>query len=211
MDKAGLLSGVLLAGGQSRRMGQDKAALLFEGEPLAARVARRLAAVCDEVLVASGDGRRLGWLGLPQVADARAGPGPLAGARPLAEADAGAGAGPLAGIVAGLAAARHPLVAVVGVDMPFVSASVLQELAGSWEGEPAVVARIGGRLEPLHAIYARAAGPALGRLLEQGERSVHRALETLGARVIPGEALAGADPEGRFALNLNRPQDLLRA
>jgi molybdopterin-guanine dinucleotide biosynthesis protein A len=92
---APLLSGLLLAGGGSTRMGRDKTApdFLFEGEPLAARVARLLREACDEVIVASGDGERLAWLGLPQVADAIP------------------GSGPLRGLVAGLEAAKHQLVA----------------------------------------------------------------------------------------------------
>ena len=71
-------------------MGRDKAGIPFEGGTLASRAARKLAEVCDEVLVASGDGKRLASLGLRQVADATA------------------ERGPLGGIVAGLEAAGHP-------------------------------------------------------------------------------------------------------
>ncbi|HWD09331.1 MAG TPA: molybdenum cofactor guanylyltransferase, partial [Actinomycetota bacterium] len=112
-----VLSGVILAGGGSRRMGRDKAVLVYEGEPLVVRVARRLASVCDDVVVASGDGARLGDLGpgLAQVADALA------------------GAGPLAGIVAGLEAARQALVAVVAVDMPDLDTALLSDLASRWD------------------------------------------------------------------------------
>jgi molybdopterin-guanine dinucleotide biosynthesis protein A len=185
------LSGVVLAGGASRRMGRDKALIDFEGEPLAVRVARRLAEACDDVVVASGDGRRLAWLGLPQVADVVP------------------GAGPLAGIVAGLESARLPLVAVVAVDMPYVHAGVLLALAGAWAGEPAMVPLIAGRLEPLHAVYSAAAAGELRSRLEAGQRSVHEALRALGVRVVPGADLAGEDPGCRFALSLNRPEDLL--
>lgn len=187
------LSGVVLAGGASRRMGCDKALIDFGGEPLAARVARRLAEACDDVVVASGDGRRLGWLGLAQVADAVP------------------GAGPLAGIVAGLESARGPLVAVVAVDMPYVHAGVLAALAQAWGGEPAVIPLVGGRLEPLHAVYCTSSAGDLRALLEAGQRSVREALRVLGARVVPAADLAGGDPGCRFALSLNRPEDLRSA
>lgn len=173
-------------------MGRDKALIDFGGEPLAARVARRLAEACDDIVVASGDGRRLAWLGLPQVPDVVP------------------GAGPLAGIIAGLEVARRPLVAVVAVDMPHAHAGVLLALADLWAGEPAVVPAVGGRLEPLHAVYWSAAAGELRSRLEAGHRSVRDALRSLGARVVPEAELAGEDPGSRFALSLNRPGDLLR-
>ncbi|HWB72229.1 MAG TPA: molybdenum cofactor guanylyltransferase [Egibacteraceae bacterium] len=184
------MTGLLLAGGRSTRMGRDKALLDWTGEPLAARVTRVLASLCAEVVVASGDGRRLGWLGLPQVADAAA------------------RAGPLGGLVAGLERAAHPLVAVVAVDMPHASAPVLRLLAERWEGEPAVVARADGRLQPLHAVWAGAAAPALRARLAAGHYSVGEAARALGAQVGEPGQWAPADPSGRFARNLNRPDDL---
>lgn len=187
MTESGRLSGVVLAGGASRRMGRDKALLLIDGEPMVARVARRIATLCDDVVVASGDGRRLGQLLWPQVADRHP------------------GAGPLAGIVAGLAAARHPLVAVVAGDMPDASPEVLQLLAERWGGEPAIVPQFAGRVEPLHAVYAASSGAAMAARLDAGLRSVQGALAALGAVVVDAAAL---DPTLRFLRNLNDPADL---
>jgi molybdenum cofactor guanylyltransferase len=184
------ITGLLLAGGGSARMGRDKAALRFEGEPLAARVLRCLDEACDEVLVASGDGVRLAWLGVPQIPDAIP------------------GAGPLAGIVAGLERASFDTAAVVAVDMPYANAKLLRFLAGLRTDEDAVAAMTEGGLEPLHAIYSKAAGPALRRMLENGERAVHRALAALRVRQVWPEEWRTADPSGRFARNLNRPEDL---
>ena len=184
------LSGVLLAGGRGTRMGRDKATLEFEGRTLAERVAAVLSDACDEVLVASGDGRRLGWLGLTEVADARP------------------DAGPLGGMVAGLESARHPLVAVVAVDMPFASSAVLRLLAAGWRGEDAVIPRSRHGLEPLHAVYVRNAAAALRRRLESDDRSVAGALGDLTVRVVEADEWRPADPAGRFAHNLNRPDDL---
>jgi molybdopterin-guanine dinucleotide biosynthesis protein A len=184
------LTGLLLAGGHSSRMGVDKALLEFEGEPLARRVARALDAVCDEVLVASGDGRRLDWLELEQVPDV------------LEDA------GPMAGMVAGLERARHPLVAVAAVDMPHASPAVFALLARLREGQAAVVPETLEGLQPLHAVYATTAAAVLRDALERGERSVRLALETLDVRVVPPAEWEAADPTGSFADNINRPQDL---
>ncbi len=180
------MTGLVLAGGKSARMGTDKAVLRLHGERLVDRAVRVLQACCAQVLVASGDGVRLTGLAVPQIADAVP------------------DAGPLGGLVAGLEAATYDLVAVVAVDMPDADAGVLRRLADRWDGQAAVVPRADGRLQPLHAVWAKAAAPDLRALLDHGERSVTAAAERLGALVID------ADGWGPFAWNLNRPEDLCR-
>ena len=191
MADAPLLTGLLLAGGGSRRMGADKTAagFLVGGEPLAARAARVLGEVCDEVLVASGDGRRMGWLGLPQVADA------------LPDS------GPLGGLVAGLEAARHPHVAVVAADMPFASPALLRLLASLIGGHDAAVPASAGGTEPLHSVYARIALASFEEALREGRLAVRVALEGLDVRVVTEAEWRDADPDGRFAENVNRQED----
>jgi len=187
------MTGVLLAGGRSSRMGADKAMLVFQGRPLAAGPLEVLRSVAGHVVVASGDGKRLGWLeaeGVEQVAD------------PVPDA------GPLSGLVAGLECARTPLVAVLAVDMPFASAAVLRLLARLWDGHDAVVPVTEAGLEPLHAVYAVATAPLLRGELDRGERSLRRALSTRTVRRVEPEEWREADPTGRFARNLNRPEDL---
>jgi molybdenum cofactor guanylyltransferase len=184
------MTGLLLAGGGSRRMGRDKAGIEFEGETLASRVVRTLAEVCQEVLVASGDGTHLAGLGLQQVAD------------PVPEP------GPLGGIVAGLEAARHPLVAVVAVDMPFASPTLLRMLAEMAAGQDALVPVTDRGPQPLHAVYVTGAATAFRAEIDAGRLSVRAALASVRTRyVTPGEWTA-ADPSGRFAENLNTPEDL---
>jgi molybdenum cofactor guanylyltransferase len=189
---APVLTGLLLAGGGSRRMGHDKTAedFLFDGEPLAARVARLLGEVCDEVLVASGDGERMAWLGLPQVAD------PLLGS------------GPLAGLVAGLEAAKHSHVAVAAADMPYASPSMLRLLASAIQGHDAAVPVSARGVEPLHAVYAQSARLSFEDALRDGRLAVRVALEGLDVRTVTESEWRAADPSGRFAENLNRPDDL---
>ena len=184
------MSGLLLAGGSSSRMGTDKASVELEGRPLAVRVLEVLREVADDVVVASGDGERLGWLGAEQVADVVP------------------DVGPLSGLVAGLEHARRPLVAVLAVDLPFASAAVLRLLAGLAGEHDAVVPVTDAGLEPLHAIYAAAAAPRLRAALESGERSLRGALSTVSVRRVEPHEWRPADPAGRFARNVNRPQDL---
>lgn len=172
------LTGLVLAGGQSRRMGVDKATLLIDGRRLVDRAVFTLAEVCDEVLVASGT-RTVEGLAVEQVHDD--------------------GSGPLAGIVAGLRRCTTALLAVLAVDMPAASAEAFRTLAAQWDGEAAVAPTVGGVVQPLHAVYAKAASGEFAALLAAGERSPTRALERLGALIVDAGA-AG------FALNLNWPE-----
>jgi molybdopterin-guanine dinucleotide biosynthesis protein A len=171
-------------------MGEDKASLVVDGERLASRVAGVLQAVADLTIVASGDGRRLMWLGLPQVADIEQGEGPLAG------------------LVPGLEAATTPYVAVVAVDMPNASAPVFRLLAERASGHDAAVPRTEDGVQPLHAVYATAAAARLRASFEGGVRSVRQALGALDLVVVEPAEWSGVDPAGRFAVNINRPGDL---
>nr|MBA2528419.1 molybdenum cofactor guanylyltransferase [Euzebyales bacterium] len=135
-DRLAPPTGLVLAGGASVRPGADKARLDFRGRPLLLHAVDVLGQLCDEVLVASGDGMRFDDLGVRQVADVAS------------------GAGPLAGLIAGLEAATTQLVAAVAVNLPFASADVLRLLAARWRGEPAVVPLVERRLQPLHAVWA---------------------------------------------------------
>ena len=178
------LTGLVLAGGRSRRMGTDKALVEIAGRPLVRRIAERLAAVCTEVLVAPGE-RRL-W-GLPwQQVDDRV-----------------SGEGPLAGILGGLHVAGTPLMAVAAVDMPAVDGGLYRTLADAWDGrQVAVVPVADGRPQPLHAVYATASLPQFAALFDAGERSPTRALQRLDVMMVdvPGR--------GSWAVSLDTPDDL---
>lgn len=189
-DPSPSLTGLVLAGGRSTRLGRDKATLEVAGEPLVVRVGRALASVCAEVLVASGDGSRLDGLPWRQVADVVP------------------DAGPLAGIVAALEVAGTPLVAVAAVDLPFVEPEVFVALAESWDGGVAVLPEVDGRIQPLHAVWACAAAARLRAAVEAGARSPSALAVDLGARIVPASDLPRHARDGRFAWNLNRLEDL---
>ena len=185
-------TGVVLAGGESRRMGRDKLRLMVGDKPLLARVCLALASQCDEILVVGG----CAPAGARHVPDLR--PGRL---------------GPLAGIEAGLLAARHRAVFVAAGDMPFLTGALAGYLLGLLSGDiPAVVPDFGGRLHPLCAAYEREVRSTASAALDRGTRSVRELLGTLpGVRYVPEEELRQfGDPELLLA-NVNSPEDLDRA
>ncbi|ADU51573.1 molybdopterin-guanine dinucleotide biosynthesis protein A [Thermaerobacter marianensis DSM 12885] len=191
-------SGIILAGGESRRMGRDKAMLPTAQGPLLLHVARTLAATCAEVLVVDRPPGRYRHLGLPLVLDRFP------------------GRGPLAGLHAGLEAMTYPYGLVVACDMPGLAPAVArflveQALAAERRGSPvdAVVPLRNGRPEPLLAVYARRLAPVAEALLEQGSRPLRALLEAPGVRVIwVDEAdLRQVDPDLRSLVNVNTPAE----
>jgi molybdenum cofactor guanylyltransferase len=172
---------LVLAGGESRRMGRPKALLPVAGRTLAEFVAERLTAGFDELLIA--------------------GRGPLPAALERFRVDDRfPGAGPLAGIEAGLRRARHEVVFAVACDMPRVTLDLAGRAVAACAGFDAAVPRLGGRPEPACAAYAKSAAAPIGAFLESGGRRAAEALARL--RV---SWLDDVDP---LALsNLNTPAD----
>ena len=187
--------GNVLAGGDSRRMGHDKALLALPGlvESLPAAAARRLAAVC------------------PQVAVADRGRGLLPGFASLAD---GPGRGPAAGILGAAAAYPDRSLLVLACDLPLVPDGLLAALAGfsalaGFGDHGWVVPRWDGGLEPLCALYGPAALAALAARVERGRFALHDlAQETgLAVRFLEAEELARFGPPADLFLNLNTPAD----
>jgi molybdopterin-guanine dinucleotide biosynthesis protein A len=172
-------------------MGRDKAVLVLEagGETLAAGAARRLAAVCAEVLVA--DRGRGTVPGLPSLPD-------------------GPGHGPAAGLL-GVARARpgSPLLALA-CDLPAVPIPLLAALVRLAEGADLVIPRWSGGLEPLCALWGPAALDALAERVEHGLYALHSLAGEPGltVRFLEGERLAGFGPPEELFRNVNAPEDL---
>ncbi|WP_162551153.1 molybdenum cofactor guanylyltransferase [Paenibacillus tepidiphilus] len=193
------ITGVILAGGASRRMGTDKALLEAGGRPLLAVCVSVLSRVAGPVVIACGPEVREGYrfLGLPQVPDRYPGLGPLAGLQ--------------AALTAAPASAEW--IAVLACDLPLVPEELLHcmlELARGRAGLQAVVpAGEDGRVQPLIGLYHRSVLPGLTAALESGRLRVMDWLAELAVHYLreseyPGERQAFAEA----LLNVNRPEDL---
>ncbi len=188
------ISGFILVGGASRRMGTDKARLILKGQTFVQRIADELSRVAHSVTVVGRDVERLD-VNLSGVADIYP--------------DWGA----LAGIHGALAACQTPWALVVACDLPFVTAALFGRLVDLRQDMEAVAPlQIDGRAQPLCALYAR--DPCLARaeqLIKSGERKPLGLLQSVRTRWVAFselEDLAGAD---RFFDNINTPQDYARA
>lgn len=189
---------MILAGGESRRMGTDKRALLVDGEPLLHRVLRAVSTVADELIVVDSERSPVP----PEL---------LAGLQARVVRDAWPDAGPLAGIEAGLRASTAPMAIVVGADAPRLEPRLLRLLADELTAASSADAvAIGSEhgAEPLLAAYRPEAAAVARMLLEAGERRMRALLDALSVRVVDASVWRAVDPEGRSLHNLNLPSDV---
>jgi molybdenum cofactor guanylyltransferase len=184
------VSAIIQAGGQSRRMGRDKALIAYQGRPIIAHVIETLRALTDDLVVVSNRSDLYSSFG----------------ARVVADYDPPCG--PLGGIAAGLQAAQHPLAVVVACDMPFLNVTLLRWLIDLADGYDAVVPQTGAEFEPLHAVYRRECRGPIVQRIEHGERRVISFFADVRLRAVPEADWRMLDPEGRSLVNLNTPDDL---
>lgn len=191
-----MLTVVIQAGGESRRMGRDKALVPFLGRPLISRVIDRVRPIADELLITTNQPQTLEFTGLRLVADFHP------------------GLGALGGLYTALQAASRGLVAVVACDMPFASPDLLayeRDLVIS-EGADVVLPANEQGMEPLHAVYRRdICLPAVKSALEQGQRRMIAWFESVRVRVLSGDEIDRFDPERRAFMNINTPEELREA
>lgn len=188
------LTGAILAGGRSRRLGRDKATLVLAGKPLALWVAESLMPRTTELWLVTNTPLAHADLGLPILQDLLPDQGPLGGLRTA------------------LFFSRTPWVLAASVDNPFLLPEMLEALAAqaSRTRRPAVVFRSDRGLEPFPGLYHVR---LLTRLTEylQTRRHVRPFLESLKPETLAFEG--GVVPMRRPApfFNINTPEDLCRA
>ncbi len=153
------ITGVILAGGQGRRMGSvDKGLQLLRGKPMVQWVLERFAPQVDEVLInANKNIEQYQILSHKVVPDA-----------------IGGFAGPLAGLHRGLSAATHELVATVPCDSPFLPLDLIARLYGALIEQQAqlAVARTGDQPHPVFCLTRQSVLPGLSSFLESGGRKI---------------------------------------
>jgi molybdenum cofactor guanylyltransferase len=191
-----MLTIVIQAGGESRRMGQDKALLPFLGQPLIQRVLDRVRSVADEILVTTNRPQAYEFLDVALIPDLLP------------------GRGALGGVYTALKSACHPLVAIIACDMPFASPQliraecdlILTTCAGIAIPQP------GEGLEPFHAVYRRETClPAIEAALQAGKWRVDSWFDQVKVETMPMEVIRRYDPQMLCFRNVNTPDELTAA
>ncbi|HEY5984317.1 MAG TPA: molybdenum cofactor guanylyltransferase [Anaerolineales bacterium] len=191
-----MLSVAVQAGGQSTRMGENKALKPFLGRPLIERVVKRLEPTADELLITTNEPGTYDFLKIRQ------------------EPDAHPGLGPLGGLYTALMAAHLPIVAVIACDLPFASGPLVVASAGILlhDGADVVIAESPEGYEPLHAVYRREAClPAIEAAIDSGQRRVISWFPQVQVRKLTNDEKARYDPDGLAFWNVNTPQEFADA
>lgn len=189
------IEGFILAGGASSRMGADKAHLRLGGGSLVERVSSALGAIAARVAVVSAKPDASSW-GLPVVRDVHL------------------GLGAMGGLHAALGAGESEWAAVVSCDLPFVTGELFARLViyADESCDAVVPAQPDGRLQPLCALYRRAAClKVVEDLIGSGELRPRFVFGRGRTRVVAADELEDLSGAARFFLNVNTPDDYARA
>ncbi len=184
---------IVLAGGQSRRMGTDKALIRLnpEGPRLLEMVLASGQPLVRSIVISTNRPAEYEWTGLPLVEDNYP------------------ACGPLAGLEAGLSASEAGYNLVVACDMPWLARPLLEYMLQLAPAHEAVVPlNPTGRLEPLCAVYSKSCLSVIRRHLITGSLKMTGWLNEINSLFLPATRLAEYDPEFRSFRNLNCPEDL---
>jgi len=180
---------IVLMGGKSSRMGQPKAMLRFDGEPLITHIVRKLERLFSQVIVVAAPGQEIPPLRITLVRDEM----PYQG--------------PVGGIYYGMRASEHALCFVTSCDAPFLNLPLISHLLSQVSNYDVVVPIWEERFQPLHAVYRSAVLPKLQEQLERNELRPIFLYDKVRTRKVSAEEIRRFDPDGLSFLNMNTPED----
>ncbi|MFZ3209763.1 MAG: formate dehydrogenase accessory sulfurtransferase FdhD [Geobacteraceae bacterium] len=183
------VTGVILAGGSSTRMGSNKALLTCRDGRFIETIYRQFADLFDEVILVTNTPEMFSFLPCRKVPDLFP------------------DAGPLVGLHSGLYHSGNPLIFAVACDMPSLNSEVIRYIASRSEEGYAVVPETPGGLEPLHAVYSKSSLAAMEEALASGDKGIISFLERIGAMRIPVADIAAIDPVFASFRNINTPEE----
>ena len=183
------VTGVILAGGASSRMGSNKALLPHKGGRFIESIYRELSEIFPEVILVTNTPEQYQFLPCRKVPDQFQ------------------GMGALAGIHAGLANSSNPAVFTVACDMPHLDPWLIRHIASSGAGCDLVLPRTESGYEPLHALYREGCLPVMEACLLKGERRIISILPQLRVREIAAAEVARFDPTFDSFSNINTPEE----
>ena len=186
------MTGVILAGGESTRMGKNKAFIEINGKRIIDRTVSLFREIFDDVLLVTNT--PLDYIEL----------------KVRIVTDLVSGKGSLGGIYTGLFFSSSPKAFFVGCDMPFLDRRVIEYFLSLAQTADIVVQRTKDYWQPLHAIYPRTLLKPIERLLQQGELSIIKAYQGMRVREVTGEELKPFDPDLHTLSNINTPEELKR-
>ena len=187
------MTGIILAGGENRRMGTDKALLDINGRPLIEHILSVFAGLFEHTIIVTNTPDRYRSYGVEMTGD-------VLDIR-----------GPLTGIYSGLLRSRDEYNFVAACDMPFLNPRLIAYMGELAAGQDAVVPMFDGFLEPLHAIYRRGILPTIETQVRRQDRRIRGIFDHIQVRYITDDEIVRFDPLKRSFKNLNTPKEYKEA
>lgn len=189
------MTGLIIAGGKSRRLGIDKRFLDIGGRTCIQRVLDAYQGIFDEILITADAVEPFQSLGVRVVVD-------------LIPDKA-----TLGGLYTGLHYAAGERVFAAAADMPWINPAAIRLVLDQAASGDIVIPNVEGKLQSMHAVYSKACLPFLRTLVEAGTLKVQDLCNCPELRVhrIPQSAFTAVDPELRSFFNINTPDDLAQA
>jgi len=183
------VTGIVLAGGENRRMGADKAFLKIAGLPMIEHVIRTLRSAVSYIIVVTNKPEAFASYDVEVTRD-------VFNMR-----------GSLIGLYSGLLKSRDEYNFVVACDMPFLNRDLLAFMAGLAGSADVILPKVGGFVEPLHAVYCRSLLPVIEDHIKREQRQIKEIFKGLYVRYVAEEEVDRFDPGRRSFININTPEE----
>lgn len=185
-------SGVILSGGESSRMGVNKAFIEIQGKRIIDSIVKLLSILFPEVIIVTNTPLDYACINARIVTDIF----PQKGS--------------LGGIYTGLFYSSHPYSLVVACDMPFLRREVIEYMTGKIGSNDVVIPHLSDGYHPLHAIYSRRCLPFMERLIEKDDLRIVNFFKKVRVKEVSGKELSRVDPDFSSFININTPEDVRR-
>jgi len=184
------ITGIILAGGKSIRMGQDKAFIEINGVPIILRVFAVLDRLFRETIIVANQKETYAELNIPVYSDLVPGQGALGG------------------LYTGLLHSTFPYSFCVACDMPFLDRALIEYLLTRIDQYDAVVPRTSDGLQPLHAIYSKQCLDPIRHLLDLEKTKIMDFYPLIRLQIVDEKDFLTLDPERKSFTNVNTPDEL---
>ncbi len=190
MESKREITGIILCGGKSVRMGKNKAFIQVEGVPIIRRIYDLFEGLFQEVIIVTNQ-KEL-----------------FSGFTSKIYSDLIPDKGALGGLYTGLFFASFQHSFCVACDMPFIRKSLVQYLIEKIDDADVVIPRTKDGLEPLHAIYSKNCVDPIRRMIEEGKSKIIDVYDDVKVRIVDEKDFFPYDPGGESFINVNTPEEL---
>jgi molybdopterin-guanine dinucleotide biosynthesis protein A len=185
------ITGIILSGGKSIRMGENKAFIKIEGAPIINRIYALFKELFQEIIIVT-DQKEL-----------------FANFNSNIYSDLIPNKGVLGGLYTGIFFSNFHYSFCVACDMPFIKKSLVQYLIKNIKDEDVIVPRTKDGLQPLHAIYSKNCLDPIKRIIEQGKYKIIDFYNLVNVKIVEENDFLSLDPHRESFINMNTPEELL--